>query len=214
MIHNVEQFIMQVEDGKLYEKITKVENFHGMEAFNVRTNGNDSFYALHLFAYKNTLYYSDASLTKNDIQRDENNYKPLVDDFHIYEYDDFPFEEDDFIRWIDERVSKGVEQGRQAYNDWLEDKKENEEEDDDDDDDDDDQEEVIVEDIPEWSLNYINYGEDDDLQEEDIRLIKRWMDDNDVQSVNPDFNKRDEYNPNPAFGKPCTTVQCVIIKKG
>lgn len=195
MIHNVEQLIMQVEEGSLYETITYIGRFQGMEAFNVDTNGNDSYYAMHLFADKNTLYYSDASLTLDDIQRDVDNYQPLVDDFRAYEYDAFPFEEDELKRWIDDKVKEGVEYGKKAYEEWFD-------------------SDVIVEDVPERFLNYIINGEDDDLQEQDIRLIKRWMNDNDVQSVNPDFNKRDEFNASPAFGKPCTTVQCVIIKKG
>ena len=79
----------------------------GKDFYLVDTNGNNVYYQLYIFADRHTVYWGDATLTKDDLIRDGNDASPEWDEY-MYKYDDFSFELNDFKKWLKEKVQQGV----------------------------------------------------------------------------------------------------------
>ena len=68
--------------------------------------------------------------------------------------------------------------------------------------------------VPEWAINYLEYGDDPDLSSKDIKPIDEWLEKNKLwgSTFVPDFNDTIDFDRNPAFGLPTNTVYCRFYK--
>ena len=124
VVSNSDEFKEYVED-ELYDTLTYIGEWQGKDAYNADTNGNDVYYAMHIFAIEDGVYYADASLTEDDIERDgEENCMPEVDDFHLYRFSEYPVDMKEFKKWIDRRIDRGIEEGIEAWDNYKKEKDE------------------------------------------------------------------------------------------
>lgn len=68
--------------------------------------------------------------------------------------------------------------------------------------------------IPEWAINYLEYGDDPNLSPKDTALIDEWFEKNELfeSTFVPDFNDTIAFDRTPAFGLPTNTVLCRFYK--
>ena len=70
---------------------------------------------------------------------------------------------------------------------------------------------VTVLDIPSWAIWALEYGIEDDLflTEEEEDMIIKFLESNfpNGSIITVDWDSRREFNPFPAFGKPCATYK-------
>ena len=69
----------------------------------------------------------------------------------------------------------------------------------------------IAEDFPEWAVQEIEYGRDDELTKEEHIMVADWRESFAIPS---DFEFLDDrhFSRSPEFGMPCTCVTCIITK--
>ena len=65
-------------------------------------------------------------------------------------------------------------------------------------------------DIPSWAVNAIEYGDYSGLSEDDIALVKKFMEGRSARH-SWDFENTSGFNSSPAFGLPCGTVPCTFV---
>lgn len=71
-----------------------------------------------------------------------------------------------------------------------------------------------AENVPDWAVNYLMYGDDSGLDEEDLATVNAWMDENGYSDlVSTEDGTENEFSNTPAFGKPCGTVTAIMHKK-
>jgi hypothetical protein len=63
---------------------------------------------LYLEAEDDALYYTDASLTQDDIDRNGDDAMPEPDYFHFYKYEEYPFNLSEFKSWLKQKVKQGI----------------------------------------------------------------------------------------------------------
>lgn len=68
---------------------------------------------------------------------------------------------------------------------------------------------VTTEDVPEWAVPYLEYGEPSGLLEEEQEEIDEWLDGNFPNGYVCEYlwNDTTEFNRYPLFGKPCRTIK-------
>lgn len=68
--------------------------------------------------------------------------------------------------------------------------------------------------VPEWAVNYLEYGDDPDLSSQDTVLIDEWLEKNKLRGSTfvPDFKDTIDFDRSPAFGLPTNTVYCRFYK--
>ena len=75
-----------------------------------------------------------------------------------------------------------------------------------------------VEGIPNWSLYYLEYGEDDSLEEDERAMIDEFLEDNHYRFSSVKDGDEDGYafDRYPQFGKACDTCTCYfeVLPKG
>ena len=70
-----------------------------------------------------------------------------------------------------------------------------------------------VEDVPDWAVNYLMYGDDSGLDEEDLEEVDAWMKANGYSDlVDTEEGTENEFCSYPAFGKACATVTAIMHK--
>lgn len=66
-----------------------------------------------------------------------------------------------------------------------------------------------MEGIPSWAVCYIEYGERNDLSDEEVAMVDKYLEDlckEGYQLLCPKEDAEEEFNWHPAFGLPCSTV--------
>lgn len=68
--------------------------------------------------------------------------------------------------------------------------------------------------VPEWAINYLEYGDDPELSSQDTVFIDEWLEKNKLwgSTFVPDFNDTIAFDSSPAFGLPTNTVLCRFYK--
>lgn len=69
----------------------------------------------------------------------------------------------------------------------------------------------IVEDIPQWAVQYLLYGESDNLTAEDISLADAFCKEVGGSFCSVVEGSENDFCAHPAFGLACATVNMVII---
>ena len=74
---------------------------------------------------------------------------------------------------------------------------------------------LVWDNIPEWAVFSLEYGIEEELflTEEDKELIKQFIAENFPNGYTMSVNWKSctEFNPHPAFGKPCKTIQVTFV---
>jgi hypothetical protein len=70
LINNWNEFYEEVQNGELYDNLIYQDDYRGKNFYVCNTNGNDLYYQLYLFVDETTVYWGDAILTEDDIERD------------------------------------------------------------------------------------------------------------------------------------------------
>ena len=65
-----------------------------------------------------------------------------------------------------------------------------------------------VESVPTWALEYLEYGEDDSLEENERRMIDEFLKDNRYKFSSVKDGDGCEFDAYPLFGKACSTCTC------
>lgn len=202
MIENREDFNNAVE-GQLFESLEFIGDYAGKDYYSVDTNGNDDVYSLKIFADDNAVYYGQAVITEDDLDRNGYNASPEWDEY-MYKYDSYPFSLNEFENWINKTVKSGVNEGRDVLknydpfinlpvNQYVEEGGEL----------------LWKLNIPDYALSYLVDGDDSGLQDEELKEIDEWESRMNVYRIDP-TNEKDEFNINPAFGKPCSITVCKV----
>lgn len=206
-IEDKEQFLQEVQIGELSQEITHIGKYQNNEAFAVDTNGNDHLYALYLELQEDALYYTDGSLTQDDIDRDGENAMPQPDYYHFYKYKNFPFGLVEFKSWLKQMVKEGVTQGLKVWEnkDNLQNLSVGECKEI-------DGELVCKLQIPDYALPFFVNGDNSNLQEGEEQELKHWWNSNKIINVST-TDKHNQFNSNPEFGLPCATTECLVTKR-
>jgi len=203
----------------LYDKLSYIGVWEGMDAYNADTNGNDHLYQCHIFVTDERVLYADESYS--DMYYDKgDDWELEVDDFHLYPAFKFPFSKQEFVEWLDKRVDDGLEEGRKAQDEkngvkTADDEKGNADE----------LEELKVGMgyvtlsngdkvskcyIPDWSLSYLVNGDESGLEDEDKKLVDDWWKRNGIILVNPIDGTEEEFVAHPEFGGGSKCMVCYV----
>lgn len=222
-VNDGEGFKRYVEEN-LYDTLGYIGQWEGMDAYNADTNGNDVYYAMHIFVNDKGVYYSDASLTEDDIERDgEENCMPEVDDFYNYRFSEFPVDMKAFKKWLDRRIERGIDDGIEAFDNYNKGK---------DAEDPSDAfqkqldelpigqsikgangKDIFKLEIPDWALPYLVNGDSSGLDDDDIEMIDDWYKRNNVEYVET-TDETNEFTAYPEFGEACATTVCYVGIRG
>lgn len=73
-----------------------------------------------------------------------------------------------------------------------------------------------VEGIPTWAISYLEYGEDDTLEEDERSMIDEFLEDNHYRFSSVRAEDDCVFDRCPQFGKPCNTCTCYfeVLPKG
>lgn len=71
-----------------------------------------------------------------------------------------------------------------------------------------------IEEIPEWSLNYVINGDATGLYDEEIDIIDKWLNENKAIVVDIVYDENGSFESYfshfPAFGKSASVVDCIV----
>lgn len=74
---------------------------------------------------------------------------------------------------------------------------------------------LVWDNIPEWAIFALEYGIEEELfiTDEDREMISRFTGENfpNGYTMSVDWESCTEFNPHPAFGKPCKTYQVTFV---
>jgi hypothetical protein len=71
----------------------------------------------------------------------------------------------------------------------------------------------VVERVPQWAVTYLEYGDDSSLEPHDKVLVDRFVDKllkEGFRLVAPVDGSESEFEPHPAFGLACETVDYIV----
>lgn len=205
LINNWNEFYEEVQNGELYDNLIYQDDYQGKNFYICNTNGNDLYYQLYLFVDETTVYWGDAILTEDDIERDGQNASPEWDEY-MYKYSDFPIDVKKLNNWIQNKIKKGIDDGWNviknydpfknlpvnSYVEW-------------------EGEKLWKMNIPDYALPYLINSDDSGLEEEDIETILKWEQKFNIKRIEP-TDETNEFDVNPAFGKPCATTLCKVYE--
>ena len=168
LINNWNEFYEEVQNGELYDNLTYQDDHQGKNFYVCNTNGNDLYYQLYLFVDETTVYWGDAILTEDDVERDGQNASPEWDEY-MYKYSDFPIDVKKLNNWVQNKIKKGIDDGWNviknydpfknlpvnSYVEW-------------------EGEKLWKMNIPDYALPYLINSDDSGLEEEDIETILKW----------------------------------------
>ncbi len=189
-------------DEEMYDDIKYVGPWEGFDAYAADTNGNDCWYAMHVFADDKGVYYADAFLTYDDVERDGDDAVPEVDDGRLLLYKEYPFDGREFEMWLCDKVDDGIEEGiensksdldKMQVGDSMEWNGKT----------------IFKLDIPDWALCYLVNGDSTGLEGDEIKMVDEWYRKNNVEIVDP-TEESDDFNRYPEFGLPCATTVCLV----
>jgi hypothetical protein len=69
-----------------------------------------------------------------------------------------------------------------------------------------------VSNFPVWAIHYAAYGEADGLEDEDAKLVDRWMDENGFSHL-VDASDETNFSSHPVFGLACDCVEWATFEK-
>ena len=205
LINNWNEFYEEVQNGELYDNLTYQDDHQGKNFYVCNTNGNDLYYQLYLFVDETTVYWGDAILTEDDIERDGQNASPEWDEY-MYKYSDFPIDVKKLNNWVQNKIKKGIDDGWNviknydpfknlpvnSYVEW-------------------EGEKLWKMSIPDYALPYLINSDDSGLEEEDIETILKWEQKFNIKRIEP-TDETNEFDVNPAFGEPCATTLCRVYE--
>ena len=74
---------------------------------------------------------------------------------------------------------------------------------------------LVWDNIPEWAIFALEYGIEEELflPNEDLEMISRFIEENfpNGYTMSVDWESCTEFNPRPAFGKPCKTHKVTFV---
>ena len=205
LINNWNEFYEEVQNGELYDNLIYQDDYQGKNFYICNTNGNDLYYQLYLFVDETTVYWGDAILTEDDIERDVQNASPEWDEY-MYKYSDFPIDVKKLNNWVQNKIKKGIDDGWNviknydpfknlpvnSYVEW-------------------EGEKLWKMSIPDYALPYLINSDDSGLEEEDIETILKWEQKFNIKRIEP-TDETNEFDVNPAFGEPCATTLCRVYE--
>jgi hypothetical protein len=192
LINNFDEFYEDVKDGDLCEFLFFSSAYHGKDLYFADTNGNDDKYSLYIFADEDAIYWGEAILTVDDLERNGENAMPEWDEY-MYKYKTFPVDKDELIKFIKEKVKNGVQEGSDALNNF--------------------ESNYLELDIPTYALTYLIYGDSSALENDEIKMIDKWYKDLKVTHIEV-TDRENEFDTDPAFGEPCATTECKVYTQG
>ena len=205
LINNWNEFYEEVQNGELYDNLTYQDDYQGKNFYVCNTNGNDLYYQLYLFVDETTVYWGDAILTEDDIERDGQNASPEWDEY-MYKYSDFPIDVKKLNNWIQNKIKKGIDDGWNviknydpfknlpvnSYVEW-------------------EGEKLWKMNIPDYALPFLINGDDSGLEDDEKEMIMKWEQKFRVKRIEP-TDETNEFDVNPAFGEPCATTVCKVYE--
>ena len=205
LINNWNEFYEEVQNGELYDNLIYQDDYQGKNFYVCNTNGNDLYYQLYLFVDETTVYWGDAILTEDDIERDGQNASPEWDEY-MYKYSDFPIDVKKLNNWVQNKIKKGIDEGWNviknydpfknlpvnSYVEW-------------------EGEKLWKMNIPDYALPLLINNDDSGLEQEDIETILKWEQKFNIKRIEP-TDETNEFDVNPAFGEPCATTLCKVYE--
>ena len=74
---------------------------------------------------------------------------------------------------------------------------------------------LVWDNIPKWAIFALEYGIEEELflPNEDLEMISRFIEENfpNGYTMSVDWESSTEFNPHPAFGKPCKTYKVTFV---
>lgn len=205
LINNWDEFYEEVQNGELYDNLIYQDDYKGKNFYVCNTNGNDLYYQLYLFVDETTVYWGDAILTEDDVERDGQNASPEWDEY-MYKYSDFPIDVKKLNNWVQNKIKKGIDDGWNviknydpfknlpvnSYVEW-------------------EGEKLWKMNIPDYALPLLINNDDSGLEEEDIETILKWKQKFNIKRIEP-TDETNDFDVNPAFGEPCATTLCKVYE--
>lgn len=203
LINNADEFYDFVKNGELYDNLTYNNKYHEKQFYEADTYGNDSYYQLYIFTDDKTVYWGEAVLTEDIIEREGENYFPQWDEY-MYKYSNFPIDVNEFKNWLNKKIKDGINEGWKlitnydpfenlpinSYIEW-------------------EGEKIWKFNIPDYALIFLINGDSSALDEDEIKMIKEWERKFKVKRIEP-TNETNDFDINPAFGEPCATTLCKV----
>ena len=110
-------FYDEVENGILSQYLQNIGKQGNQDLYLANTNGNDSLYRLIFYVQDSGIYYSEAEINEDLLQRQGMQFE-IEEDGYVYPYSKYPANEKKLIDFIQDKIINGIESSRNIFNEY------------------------------------------------------------------------------------------------
>lgn len=107
-------FYDEVENGILSQYLQNIGEKGNQDLYLANTNGNDSLYRLIFYVQDSGIYYSQAEVNEDLLQRQGMQFE-IEEDGYVYPYSKYPANEKELIDFIQDKIKKGIENSQNIF---------------------------------------------------------------------------------------------------
>lgn len=111
-------FYDEASNNSLSQYLQHIGKQGNQDLYLADTNGNDSLYRLIFYVQDSGIYYSQADVNEDLLQRQGVSEFEIEEDGHVYLYNKYPASERELIDFIKQKIKTGIENSRNILNEY------------------------------------------------------------------------------------------------